>query len=140
MPNMATWVDTGFLVALFAGNDAHHQTAKIFIRDNPHIEMHSIWPVVVEACFFLDVRGKQALLQWLERGAMTLHEITPQDLPMIRNMLKKYQNLEPDFTDAVLVTMADSSKVRHILTVDVRDFSVYRFGDGGSFERLWIPG
>ncbi len=138
MPNMATWVDTGFLVALFASNDAHHQVAKAFMQANPRLELHSVWPVITEAGFFLDADGKQALLKWLERGAMTMHEITPQDLPMIRNTLDKYRNLEPDFTDAVLVTLADLSYIRKILTVDVRDFSVYRFTNGGVFERLWI--
>ena len=138
MPNTATWIDTGFLVGLFAKNDPHHQAAKAFIQANTQLDLHSVWPVITEAGFFLDIRGKQALLQWVERGAMTMHDITPQDLPMIRNTLEKYQNLEPDFTDAVLVTMADLSRIRQILTVDVRDFSVYRFKDGGVFERLWI--
>lgn len=138
MPNMATWVDTGFLVALFASNDSHHQTAKAFLKDNGELELHSVWPVIVETCFFLDKSGKQSLLKWLERGAMTMHEMTPQDLSLVRSTMHKYQNLEPDFTDAVLVTMAGLSNVRRILTVDVRDFSVYRFKDGGMFERLWI--
>ena len=138
MPSMATWVDTGFLVALFASNDVHHQAAITFIQANPKLELHSVWPVITETGFFLDANGKQALLQWLERGAMTMHEITAQDLPLIRQTLDKYRNLAPDFTDAVLVTLADLSSIRRILTVDVRDFSVYRFTDGSSFERLWV--
>ena len=138
MTNTATWIDTGFLVALFARNDSHHTAAMAFLADNRELDMHSIWPVIVETCFFLNVDGKQALIRWLERGAIVMHEITAQDLPLIRNTLDKYQNLEPDFTDAVLVTMADLSNIRQVLTVDVRDFSAYRFTDGGTFERLWI--
>ena len=138
MSNTATWVDTGFLVALFACNDTHHDKAKQFLAHNPRLEMHSIWPVIVETCFFLNNDGKQALLQWLERGAIVMHEITPQHLPLIIQTLNNYQNINPDFTDAVLVTMADLRKIRQILTVDVRDFSVYRFKDGSAFERLWI--
>lgn len=138
MPNTAAWVDTGFLVALFAKEDLHHPSANAFLQQLGRIELHSIWPVVVEACFFLDIRGKLALLQWIERGAITLHDLSPQDLPMVRNTLEKYQNLEPDFTDAVLVTLASILKVRHILTVDERDFSVYRLADGSCFERLWV--
>lgn len=138
MSNTAAWVDTGFLVALFAKEDPHHPSANAFLKQLGRIELHSIWPVVVEACFFLDIRGKLALLQWIERGAMTLHDLSPQDLPLVRNTLEKYQNLEPDFTDAVLVTLASILKVRHILTVDERDFSVYRLADGSCFERLWV--
>lgn len=69
---------------------------------------------------------------------MTVHEIGAQDLSFIRNILSKYQNIEPDFTDAVLVAKADSSKIRQILTVDIRDFSIYRFSNGEAFERLWL--
>lgn len=138
MTNTATWVDTGFLVALFARNDQHHAAARMFLEQNKALDMHSIWPVIVEACFFLNTDGKQALLRWLERGAIVMHEITPQDLPLIRHTLDKYQKLEPDFTDAVLLTLAELSSIRQVLTVDIRDFSVYRFSDGSAFERLWV--
>lgn len=132
------WVDTGFLIALFARNDNHHEDAKVFVKDHQGIEMHSIWPVIVEACFFLDNQGKQSLLTWLERGAMVMHEITPRDTPKIRQVIQQYNNIDPDFTDAVLVALAGQSKVRNILTVDQRDFSIYRFSDGSTFERLWV--
>lgn len=132
------WVDTGFLVALFAHNDNYHDDAKSFIKANQEIEMHSIWPVIVETCFFLNNQGKQALLTWLERGAMVMHEVMPRDIPQIRQTIRQYDNIDPDFTDAVLVTLAEKSKVRSILTVDQRDFSIYRFSDGSTFERLWV--
>lgn len=138
MPSTSAWVDTGFLVALFAKDDQHHASAQQFLGSLGKIELHSIWLVVVETCFFLDVSGKLALLQWIERGALTLHDISTQDLPLVRSTLEKYQNLEPDFTDAVLVTLAGLLKIRHILTVDERDFSVYRLADGSCFERLWV--
>ena len=138
MSSTSAWVDTGFLVALFAKDDKHHASAQTFLNGLGKIELHSIWPVVVEACFFLDTNGKLALLQWIERGALTLHDISTQDLPIVRRTLEKYQNLEPDFTEAVLVTLAGILKIRHILTVDERDFSVYRLADGSCFERLWV--
>jgi len=50
----------------------------------------------------------------------------------------QYKNTDPDFTDAVLVHFAGKSKMRSILTVDKRDFSIYRFSDESSFERLWV--
>lgn len=138
MSNTATWVDTGFLVALFAHNDSHHKNATAFLQQSKRLDLHSIWPVIVETCFFLNHDGKQALLQWLERGAITMHSITPQDIPMIRRTLGKYQNIDPDFTDAALATLADSYKINRILTVDKRDFSIYRLADGSTFERVWL--
>lgn len=138
MQNTASWVDTGFLVTLFAKNDKHHTAAVEFLRDNPKLELHSIWPVIVEACFFLDLRAKTALMTWLERGAMNIHDIRVADLSLIRNTLEKYHNIEPDFTDAALVTLAELTGIKTILTIDVRDFSIYRFSCGSAFTRLWI--
>lgn len=133
-----TWVDTGFLVALFAADDKHHKDAVAFIKEHQDMEMHSIWPVIVETCFFLNNQGKQALLQWLSRGVMVMHDILPQDISLIENTIKRYSNIDPDFTDATLVVLAEQGKIRKILTVDKRDFSIYRFADGSTFERLWV--
>ncbi|WP_286019295.1 PIN domain-containing protein [Candidatus Venteria ishoeyi] len=78
------------------------------------------------------------MLRWIERGAMTLYEVTVDDLPAIRAILEKYSNLEPDFTDAALVALAGKYEITKILTVDQRDFSVYRLPKGRQFERLWV--
>lgn len=138
MISTATWVDSGFLIALFAKNDPHHRDAKKFLEKNQDLEMHSLWPVIVETCFFLNNHGKQALLEWLERGALVMHELTPRDTAKIRETIKQYANIDPDFTDAALVVLAGQSKVTQILTVDERDFSIYRLANGAVFERLWV--
>ena len=139
MPSTATWVDTGFLVALFARNDPHFTSAVEFLAKNAQrLELHSLWPVVAETCFFLDTPGKVALLDWLEREPIILHELTLAELPAIRATLRKYHDLAPDFTDAALVTLAGIYRIYRIITVDVRDFSAYRLPAGQSFERLWL--
>lgn len=138
MPNTSAWVDTGLLVALFARDDTHHDSAVEFLKKARRVELHSIWPVVSEASFFLDGDGKAALLKWLEKGPITFHELTRADLPAIRATLTKYDDLSPDFTDAVLVTFAGVLGIHAIATVDVRDFSAYRLPGGVAFERLWL--
>ncbi len=137
MPSTIAWVDTGFLVALFAADDSYHTSAVDFLKRVQGLEFHSIWPVVSEASFFLDGAGKAALLEWLEQGPITFHEITVADLPSIRTVLNKYHDLSPDFTDAALVALAGMHGITKIVTVDVRDFSVYRLPDGRAIDRLW---
>lgn len=137
MPSIAAWVDTGFLVAIFARDDRHHGSAKEFLRESHGIELHSIWPVVAEASFFLDTRAKGAMLTWLERDPIVFHELSTRDLPRMRATLRKYESLSPDFTDAALVMLAELHGISRIITVDVRDFSAYRVR-GQSFERLWL--
>ncbi len=138
MPNIAAWVDTGFLVGLFARNDPPHTSAVAFLANAQRLELRSLWPVVAEASFFLDTSGKIALLSWLERHGVILHELRVAALPAIRATLKKYLDLSPDFTDAALVTLAGIHGINKIITVDVRDFSAYRLPDGRAFERLWL--
>lgn len=137
MPSTAAWVDTGFLVALFAADDSYHASAVDFLKGAQGLEFHSIWPVVSEASFFLDGSGKAAMLEWLEQGPIIFHEINIGDLPGIRTVLRKYRNLAPDFTDATLVALAGIHGIARIVTVDVRDFSAYRLADGRAIERLW---
>ena len=138
MPNTAAWVDTGFLVGLFARDDRYHHSATEWLCEHPEVQLHSLWPVIVEAAFFLDVPGKTALLTWLERGAITLHELFLADLPAIRAILEKYRDLSPDFTDAALVALASRLGIQAIATTDLRDFSAYRLPDGTSFRRVWL--
>jgi predicted nucleic acid-binding protein len=138
VPSTAAWIDTGFLVALFARDDRYHVSATHWLKQHPEIRFHTLWPVIVEAAFFLDVPGKAAMLLWLERGAATVHELYLADLPAIRATLERYSNLSPDFTDAALVTLAGRTGIRGIVTTDLRDFSAYRLPGGKAFERHWL--
>lgn len=137
MSSMA-WADTGFLVALFAKNDKHHSSSIRWLKGARDVALCSLWPVVVEACFLLDERARLALLEWLETGVIHVFELALTDLPDIQGVMKKYRNLDPDFTDAALVALAQRHHIHRIVTVDVRDFSAYRLAGGRHFERLWL--
>jgi predicted nucleic acid-binding protein len=133
-----TLVDTGFLVSLFARNERRHTEAQLFLNENRQLELYTIWPVITEACFFLDHNGKDALLDWIHKGGITVVDITYAQLPEIRKIIKKYSNLDPDFTDAAVIAIANAHSIIKILTVDVRDFTAYRLKGNQTFERLWI--
>jgi predicted nucleic acid-binding protein len=40
--NTAAWVDTGFLVALFARDDEHFASAVEFLANAQQLELHSL--------------------------------------------------------------------------------------------------
>jgi len=52
----------------------------------------------------------------------------------IRILIRKYADRDIDFTDAAIVWLADNTGCRSILTVDIRDFSVFRLRKGKRFE------
>ncbi len=126
-------VDTGFLVALFIRGDTWHQAALAFMQAN-RTALLTILPVIVETCFFLDVRGKCELLKWVERGGIEVIDVPIRSYPDITATLQKYADQDIDFTDAALVWLANQTGERAILTVDESDFSVYRLKGGKRFE------
>lgn len=72
----------------------------------------------------------------IERGALEILELLPDDLPAIRHLMKKYRDQPMDLADASLVQAADRLGLHDIFTLDRRDFSVYRPGKGRSFRIL----
>lgn len=131
----ATIADSGFLVALGIERDPRHQAAKAFLRGYKG-EIVVPGPVVVESSYFLSTAAKIRLVDWLAKGRSKVVELTPDAYPDIAAILGRYADLDPDFTDAAIVWIAGKIGCRAILTVDKRDFGVYRLKGGKRFEVL----
>ena len=126
-------VDTGFLISLFCPAEKLRAAAREFLRDNRH-PLLTVAPVIVETCFFLGPDGKARLLEWIERGAVAVAEVPTSAYADIRTLIRKYADHDIDFTDLAIVWLAEKTGCRAILTVDVRNFSVFRLGKGKRFE------
>lgn len=90
--------------------------------------------IVVEACHFLAPSARLDLLDMVGSGQLGVLEIPVGSYDRLARILRKYANLDVDFADASLVWLAEETGVRHILTVDIRDFSVLRLRSGKRFE------
>lgn len=126
-------VDAGPLIALFRKRDRHHSRVTRFLATNP-ARLVSTLPVITEVCHFLSTDGKVALLKWIGRGGLSLQAIGTDDLPEIMALLERYADQEMDFADATLVWLAELINTRDVMTVDRRDFLVYRSGSGEAFN------
>lgn len=126
-------VDTGFLVPLFRPAERLRPPAREFLRNNRH-PLLTVAPVIVETCFFLDPEGKVRLLEWIQRGAVAVAEVPTSAFADIRSLIRKYADRDIDFADAAIVWLAEKTGCLAILTVDLRDFSVFRLGKGKRFE------
>lgn len=120
-------VDTGPLVALLDADDVHHRRCVATLK-GIRGSLFTVWPAVTEAMYLLSFSedARDALLQWLESGALAVLELRPADLRRVRELLKKYGDLPMDFTDAVIVSLAERDAIRDIFTVDERDFRIYK--------------
>jgi hypothetical protein len=131
----ATLVDTGFLVALFRHREHHNAAARAWLAGHRGA-LATTTPVMVEAAFFLDAAQKRAMLEWVRRGAMRVVEWPVEAYVATAGIIGKYADRDIDLADAALVWLAGETGDCAILTVDVRDFSVYRLPGGKRFEIL----
>lgn len=128
-------VDTGFLVSLFRPADRLRKQARECMVANRQTLITAV-PVIVETCFFLDTDAKGRLLQWVQRGALTVADVPVSAYAEINIILRKYVNRKIDFADAALVWLANQTGIRGILTVDESDFALFRLKGGKRFELL----
>jgi len=115
--------DTGFLVALVRRADKHHAWAAEL---SEHITepLLTCDAVLAEAAFHL---GSTRLV-W----AMIEDELVRPDfdsgrqLRRLVELAEQFEDLRPDFADLCVVRMSELHPRHKVVTVDRRDFTVYR--------------
>ncbi len=120
-------VDAGPLVALIRGDDRDHVRCHEVMKEIRE-PIGTVWPVFTEAMYLLSSswRGQDALWEMLEAGAFSLLSLEEQDIPHLRELMRKYRDLPMDLADAALVCAAEKQRVNRIFTLDRKDFQVYR--------------
>jgi len=93
-----------------------------------------VWPVITEASHLLaDVpRAQDALLAKIETGDLVLADLTAADVPILRALIRKYQDQPMDLADAAVVRVAAREGIAEIFTLD-RYFRTYRGARGRAF-------
>ena len=83
---------------------------------------------MAEACARLAYAGydQTAVIRLVEEGVLRLTFDTARNIGRILGLMEKYQDLPMDFADACLVTMSEEEKDSLVVTLDKKDFSVYR--------------
>lgn len=135
MKSTATLVDTGFLVALFNGGDAHHDSAARMLAGLAGLRLYTVWEVMTEAGHLLDDVGKINLMRWAAAGRLTVLSSDPASLEAMAEFMTQYADGGADLADVALVFAADRIGVHDILTVDRRDFDRYRSPRGKRLRR-----
>ena len=126
-------VDAGPLIALFRRRDKHHLRVKRFLAESS-AHLVTTLPVVTEVCHFLNAQGKRAFLTWVRRGGLTIQTVGADDFEQIGAIMERYEDRDIDFADASLIWLADRLNSTAVLTVDRRDFEVYRLSNGKAFQ------
>lgn len=128
-------VDSGFLIGLFDETDPLHVQCRGFLKGYRG-RFLTTEAVVTEALALLSVKQQLRCLEWLGDAAqagLLLVDREPIDFRAIEKLARKYADQPMDYADASVVTLATRTGTREILTVDKRDFAVYRMGSQTRF-------
>ena len=125
---MITICDTGPLLAYLNRNDPHHEWAVALMKQ-VRAPMLVCEPVLTEVVYFLreDGLAVDPLFQLLERQAIRLAFDLSGHWPRVRTLMSRYRQM--DLADASIVVMTELRTQSQVLTLDRKDFSVYRRND-----------
>ena len=124
-----TLVDAGPLIGWLNAGDQWHgwSVNALQIRRGT---LHTTEIVLGEACYQLggNTAAVQALLTLVREGALVLHAIWPKHLMRTQDLMLKFERM--DAGDASLVMLSELYPRAKLVTVDTKDFKIYRrFGD-----------
>lgn len=128
--------DTGFVVALLNRTDNRHRDVTAVYTQQQQILLPQT--VLAEVAYLLGrnvgVTTVVALLQGLSISRFCLVALTEQDVVRVAEILAQYIDTRIDFVDASVMAVAERYLSTKILTLDQRDFRLFRPRHCDSFE------
>lgn len=120
---MKAIADTGFLVAFANRRDRHHAWAVALAQevDEPLLTCEA---VLSEAAFQL--RSSLLVLEMVQDALVTLSFDARKHLKELRQLAARYADRKADFADLCLVRMSELNPKHAVITVDARNFGIYR--------------
>ena len=128
-------VDTGPLVAWLDAADPHHAPVSAWLAGYQG-QLISTWPVITEACHLMPQRMVAGFLRWIGAGGLNLVEVPAASTTSLADRMDKYADLPMDLADASLLWVAETQGLLDVLTLDRRDFGVYRTVRGKTLRNL----
>ena len=120
--------DTGFVVALMNKTDSRHYDVLPIYLQHPQILLPKT--VLVEVAYLIGrdagLSTTIAFLRNLPTSRFQPIDPTSQDLDRVANILEQYLDSRIDFVDASVMAIAERYNAQIVLTLDQRDFRLFR--------------
>lgn len=124
------------MFAVLDENDIEHNACSTVFKR----ELNMLLPeAILCELAYLVIRslGYETLTTFLRYVAaqnLSLVLTVPQDLERAAEILEKYADSKIDYVDAMVMAIAERLEIKRILTVDRRDFSIFRPRHCDAFE------
>lgn len=120
-----TIVDAGPLIGWLNSGDQWHGWSVEALKSRRGA-LHTTEIVLGEACYQLggNTAAVQALLTLVSEGAVVLHALWPKHLLRTQELMIKFERM--DAGDASLVMLSELFPQAKVVTVDSKDFRIYR--------------
>jgi len=115
--------DTGFLVAFANRHDRHHAWA-MGIAERVTEPLLTCEAVLAEAAFHL--KSVPLVLAMVREGLVSVAFDCRENLAQLATLAERYEDRRPDLADLCLIRMSELHPRHSVVTVDRRDFRVYR--------------
>ena len=115
--------DTGFLVAFGNRRDQYHSWA-VEIAGEVTSPLLTCEAVLAEAAFHLG--NVPLVLAMIREGLVTVAFECKAHLPQLLALAVRYEDRSPDLADLCLIRMSELYPRHPVITVDKKDFRVYR--------------
>jgi len=135
-PQVKGLADTGFLVAFANRNDRFHDWA-VSVAAGVTEPLLTCEPVLAETAFHLG--SVQVTLAMVRTGLIELAFDCNDHLSQLAALAQRYADRKPDLADLCLVRMSELHPRHSVVTVDRRDFRVYRRNKRDAIPLLCPP-
>ncbi|WP_168646444.1 type II toxin-antitoxin system VapC family toxin [Dolichospermum sp. UHCC 0259] len=130
--------DTGFVVALLNRLDTMHNSVTPVYTQQKQILLPQT--VLAEVAYLVGRNAGSAtlvaFLKGLSASRFILVALTDQDVIRVAEILDEYADSRIDFVDASVMAIAERFDIKRILTLDQRDFRLFRPQHCDCFEIL----
>jgi predicted nucleic acid-binding protein len=120
--------DTGFVVALLNQSDTKHSDVIAIYQKYQQILLPQT--VLAEVAYLVGrsagISTVAAFLKGLSASRFHLIPLSETDVIRVSEILEEYKDSRIDFVDATVMAIAERLKITLILTLDQRDFRLFR--------------
>jgi predicted nucleic acid-binding protein len=120
-------LDTGPWVALIDRSEISHDICVQWLKQYSG-SLYSTEAVLTEVLYLLSfsVKAQEAALSFVINSVVDLVPSSVEGLKKAMELMIKYSDLPMDYADATIVYLAMETGINNIITLDKKDFSIYR--------------